>query len=166
MKPSRAMISGELFVAYVALCYAWAGSGAWPLHAVPAASAHPMLLALLLGIPALALMAIAATEWVAHDVDQPDSWLERLALRFWRGDLQSADLRGKLCLTLLAGWLYMAKLTLSSSPGANASSLIAIGGVAFCLAFYLENRRVQREIRSQIAAAFDLDDVDDAHPAH
>lgn len=149
MKPSRAMIPGELFAAYVALAYAWAGAGGWPMTPGPiahlvAAHANPVLWLALLGAPALLLIGVSGGEWFAHRRACADCTLR------WSFDelARSALVRGRLCLALICGWLYLAKLTLQIPSGASAASLVAAGGVAFCVWFYVENRRVQREIRA------------------
>lgn len=155
MKPSRAMIPGEISWAFIALAYAWAGAGAWPLqpgslYYVVSRHAHPALWGLLLGVPALLLMLASAREWAAHFRacgDYTQRWsVEELH--------RSAQLRGRLCLALIAGWGYMIKIAAGITSGANATSVVALGGVLFMLWFYIENRRVQREIRCQAAAAY------------
>lgn len=148
MKPSRAMIPGEISWAFIALAFAWAGSGAWPLEPGPlyrmvAKHAHPWIWGALLGAPALVLMWVSAREWRAYCCRRvPRCWsLHELEA--------SARRRGRLCLALLAGWLYMLKIAGGAIHGTSATAAVAAGGIAFMLWFYVENRRVQREIRVQ-----------------
>lgn len=143
MKPSRAMISGEMSWAFVALAFAWAGvtQGSY-LNRLLEQHAEPLLWGVLLAGPALVLMALSVREWIAHSSRRCWGIVELEASARWRG---------RLCLALIAGWLYMLKIAATFSSGANATSAVALGGVVFMLWFYIQNRRVQREIRVQTA---------------
>lgn len=150
MKPSRAMITGELSWAFVALCYAWAGSGWWPAHERGALYSlllqrgeSPALWSLLLGVPAIALIVLDLREWSCHKYTHYDprrpvviGWLEASAV--WRG---------RFCLALIFGWFYMVKAIVVGLAALNAALFISIGGCFFAGWFYVENRRVRRQIR-------------------
>jgi hypothetical protein len=152
MKPSRAMIPGEISWAFIALLYV--ASALWPdsvLHdrLVSMGMVSLMLWTTLLGVPSIWLMFVSSREWVAH-------------CQACKGNAQrwtifetdrSAMLRGRLCLALLLGWAYMLHVILSGDvfKGAIISTGISGGGCVFMLWFYKENRRVRREIRNGTA---------------
>lgn len=152
MKPSRAMITGEISWAFVALCFAWSGSGLWPLEtSYLYFMLHQQGLAywwaLIIGAPSCALFCVSLLEYVSthdrrrdplrlHESRWPPTRLER-----------SARLRGRLCAALLLSWVYMAYFMVKLSARPSAILPVAIGGAVFALWFLIENRRVQRECK-------------------
>jgi hypothetical protein len=154
MKPSRAMIPGEMSWAFIALLYV--ASALWPdsvLHDRLSAMGIVSLAlwSCLLGIPALWLMTVSAREWVAH-CQACKGFAPRWSI--FETD-HSAMLRGRLCLALLLGWAYMLYVIASGEVfrGAIISTGTSAGGCLFMLWFYKENRRVRREIRNGTAVA-------------
>jgi hypothetical protein len=147
MKPSRAMITGEISWAFIALCFAWGGSGMWPfeasaLHARLYDWDYNYLWTAVIGIPALGLMWISGTEYLSC---QNSAW------DFPRIN-DSAHKRGRLCFALAFVWAYIFYVLNKATTEPAVMSLIALGGAWFCLWFWAENRRVQREYRRNIIA--------------
>src|SRR4051812_35326034 len=146
MKPSRGMITGELSWAWVALACAWNGSGLWPfegsyLYTILARRNMDELWCIAVGVPALALMFVSGREWIVHCfTDTFERWnvfqLE-----------QSVRMRAWLCLALAFSWIYVVYVMalVQSRPGQITP--VAGGGAIFMLAFWLENRRVQRAVK-------------------
>lgn len=148
MKPSRAMLTGELSWAFVAVCVAWAGSGLWPmegthLHSILYTWKYDYLWTGLIGIPALALLWVSAKEhFLCHN--QPNFWdLGKINA--------SASLRGRLCLMLAFTWAYILYVMVNVVAEYSTLTLVSLGGVVFCLWFWTENRRVQRDFRKHSA---------------
>lgn len=149
MKPSRAMIPGELSWAFLSLCYALAGSGIPPfgagsLYYALNEHASPELWALLLAVPALVLIWAASREWFAHhrccSGDEGACWLPSQLYH-------SAKIRGWCCLWSIPGYGYMLKVLVHDLQRASVLAVIAAGGCVFMWWFYVENRRVRREVR-------------------
>lgn len=152
MKPSRAMISGEISWAWVALAFAWSGSGLWPfaesyLHMVLDKRDLDEIWCAAIGIPSTLLMVASTREWIAH------RWPSLDPLKRWTIQQldNSARLRGRMCLALLFSWVYVTYILLRTSSRPSAITPVAIGGALFMLWFWIENRRVQRDIRKQTA---------------
>jgi hypothetical protein len=156
VRPSRAMISGEFSWAFVALVYAWAGAGAWPFepgvfyHALQATD-HPTVWPIVIAPPALALMIVSGNEWLSHL-----GTYRRMGRGWTLAELdQSVKFRGWCCLLLIMAWLYMLYVLLPAFgpqvEGAKTLIALAIGGIVFTGWFYIENRRVRREIRNHIS---------------
>lgn len=154
MKPSRAMITGELSWAWVALSFAWSGSGLWPfessyLHVTLDRRGQEWIWSLFVGVPAVALMIASAREWFSHCY-----FALAPTMRSWsifQLD-KSASVRGWLCLALAFSWLYVLYVMLTSTGRPNAILPVALGGLVFMIMFWLENRRVQRDIRKHTAS--------------
>lgn len=158
MKPSRAMIPGEMSWAFIALIYGWSGSGflgllpPGPLHSLVLGVSDPMLWSLVLIVPALALLVLGFREWHAHikcGEEDKEPWT--LAQVQW-----SVSWRARLCICMVFSWMYLAKVIFDAMVAHNRygiSSLIfvAFGGVVFMWWFYKENRRVKREVRKNTA---------------
>jgi hypothetical protein len=140
-RPSRGMISGELSWAFVALAFAWAGSGLWPfeggylartLTAKDLDEAWPWLT---LG-PSLWLVAASGWELVGNRRrDWPaQKVVHAVGCRFWANT------------GLLFCWVYIL-YALTRLGFAGVLSFVAAGGCAFAAWFIVENRRVLREFR-------------------
>lgn len=149
MRPSRAMITGEVSWAYIALCFAWAGAGGWPLeptwlYYALLKAGHQVVWPLVMSIPALLLTVTSMREWCAHGVTarRVGGW-GLVALD------QSAKMRARLCLLMVLSWAYMLYMLPAVSEGMNVLEAIAAGGCGITWWFYKENRRVRREIRQQ-----------------
>lgn len=162
MKPSRYMLTGEISWALIALAFAWSGMGGWPLapsylHRMLERQGNEVLWVLVIGIPALLLVFVSLREWIAHQRAARD-----VRRRWSLVELdRSARIRGRLCLAMVASWAYMFKVMLAGAlagmfpngqaaldaPRANAILPIALFGAVCMLWFYLENRRVQRDVR-------------------
>lgn len=146
MKPSRAMITGELSWAWVALSFAWAGSGLWPfgesyLHAALDKKGLDEVWSVLVGAPAALLMYFSAREWMSQHVIGV-SWTEvQLDM--------SARLRGSLSLALAFSWFYVIYVMVATPGRPSPLLLIGMGGAFFMLTFWIENRRVQRDIKKR-----------------
>lgn len=148
LTPSRGMISGELFAAFVAICYALAGSGLPPVgdgylyHSLFKYS-HPWLWSVMLGVPALLLVIADVRELAAHRRcchDSSSCWSSK-SLE------ESARWRGRFDLALLFGWAYMLKVLLVDLDKISVMAAVAAGACGFSWWFYKENRRVRRDIR-------------------
>ena len=145
MKPSRAMIMAEISWAYVALCFAWAGAGIWPfddayLNRVLERHDWEVLFAVFMGVPAVALMIAAAKEHFLHKRGLCNTMIAMDA---------SARLRGRLALILAFSWLYAEYVLVVVQRRPSALMLIAAGGFFFMTYAWVENRRVQRDVRKQ-----------------
>lgn len=154
MRPSRAMITGELSWAWFALTFAWAGSGLWPfhgsyLHRVLDNADMDVVWSFLIGLPAGALMFFSAREWLAHCRQRTSGRPQWTMVQLDH----SVRLRGWLCFALAFSWLYVIYIMLLTSPR-SPLTMIAAGGVFFMLMFWVENRRVQRDIKKQTSAGF------------
>ena len=150
------MISGELSWAFAALVNAWAGSGAWPfdpgvLHYALKAANHEVVWPIVIAPPAIGLMIVSSNEWLSHLSSH-----YRMGRDWSLRDLDtSVKIRGWLCLSLVMAWLYMLYVLLPifgpQVEGAKTLIALAIGGIIFTGWFYVENRRVRREIRNHIS---------------
>ena len=142
------MITGEMSWAFVALCFAVAGSGVapfgdGPMYQALAKKASPLLWCVLIGGPAIALMFTSAAEWCAHN-----NGCRGLVARWSIFQIErSAIWRGRFCLALLCGWGYMLKVLIVDLARPSVMQPIAAGAILFMWWFYKENRRVRREIR-------------------
>lgn len=143
------MITGEMSWAWIALSFAWAGSGIWPfdgshLHQVLDRRGLDEIWALFVGLPAAALLYFSSREWVAHCAARNGFAAAWSVIE----NARSAKWRARLCMTLTFSWMYVF-YALVSAHNNKPSALIpvALGGVVFMLMFWLENRRVQRDIR-------------------
>ena len=103
------------------------------------------------GVPAVVLLFMSLREWCAHK------------RRIWTMAQveQSSRIRGRMCLVMVVSWLYMFKVMLAGAiatmfpngvqaldaPRANAMLPIALFGAICMLWFWMENRRVQRDVR-------------------
>lgn len=149
MKPSRAMIPAEVSWAYIALVFAWSGSGLWPfessyLHKVLARDDGDTLWTVVIGLPAILLMIASLREYIAH------RW-PKWGRRNWSMiDMDiSARIRGRLCFALAFSWAYVVYAVLMHVAGGLTVLSLALGGFAFMLFSWVENRRVQRDIKKQ-----------------
>lgn len=143
-RPSRAMISGEMSWAAIALVLAWSGSGLGGMagsylnHVL--AQKHwlePFLWAAVIGVPAAALLVVSAWEYA---LSKRHAWaLDRVEL--W------ARLRGGLDVALAFSWLYMVHVLETMSARPSALRGFGMLGIAFCAWFVIENRRVRRHCR-------------------
>jgi hypothetical protein len=143
------MIPAEISWAYIALVFAWSGSGIWPfgtsyLHRMLDRSEQDTLWTMVIAIPAILLMIASTREYIAH------RW-PRLAKRQWSIiDMDiSARIRGRLCLALAFSWIFIAYTMISYVKGGITTLAIAIGGFLFMFFSWVENRRVQRDIKQQ-----------------
>lgn len=153
MKPSRAFITGEISWAYVALAFAWSGIGWWPFENAYLAYVldrreWSWIWCVAMGVPGAALMIASLREHIAF------RWPDPNPMRRWSMIQidKSARLRGRLCLTLAFSWLYAFYVLTVVTKRPGAFLLIAVGGCAFMLAAWVENRRVQRDIRKQTSS--------------
>ena len=162
MKPSRYMLTGEISWALVALSFAWSGMGGWPMAPSYLSRmlerrgggmfvSEQVLWTVVIGVPALVLLFMSLREWWAH---KRHIWTMAQIE-------QSSRIRGRMCLVMFVSWLYMFKVMLAGAvasmfpngvqmldaPRANAMLPIALFGAVCMLWFWLENRRVQRDVR-------------------
>jgi hypothetical protein len=158
------MLTGEIGWAFVALSFAWSGMGGWPLepsylHRALERTGETVLWGVAIGIPALVLLVASLREYWAIAYPPADPW--RARARRW-SILQidrSARIRGRMCLVLAGSWAYMFKVMLELSvlqetangvfEGVRANAIIPISLFGCLCMFwsYLENRRVQRDVR-------------------
>lgn len=138
------MIFAEISWAYLAMCFAWAGAGFWPfehayLNRVLVRHEWEWLWLVFMGIPAVALMVASLREHYAHK-----------HRRMTIVDMdRSARLRGRLCLALAFSWTYAEYVFIVVQSRPSALMLVAAGGVFFMSFAWIENRRVQRDVRKQ-----------------
>ena len=145
MKPSRAMIPAEISWAYIALAFAWSGAGFWPfsdsyLNRILEKHEWEWLWLVYMGIPALALMIVSGREHFAHKRGRCNTLIDMDA---------SARLRGRLSLALCFSWIYAEYVLVVVQKRPSALLLIAAGGAFFMFYAWVENRRVQRDVRKQ-----------------
>jgi hypothetical protein len=164
MKPSHRMLTGEIFGALVALSFAWSGMGGWPLepsylNRALERTGETVLWAVAIGIPALVLLVVSMREYwaIAHPpADTAKRWsiveIDR-----------SVRIRAWMCLAMSVSWAYMFKVMLELSVlretangvfegvRANAIMPIALFGCLCMFWSWLENRRVQRDVRKATA---------------
>jgi len=160
MKPSHRMLTGEIGWAFVALSFAWSGMGGWPLepsylHRALERTGETVLWGAAIGIPALVLLIASLREYwaIAH-------WWADARKRWSIVQIdRSVRIRGRMCLVLAVSWAYMFKVMLELSGleetangvfegvRANAIMPIALFGCLCMFWSYLENRRVQRDVR-------------------
>lgn len=97
---------------------------------------------LLVAGPALGLVLVSGREWLSYSSDWPLSELD------W-----SAKFRSWFCLLLIVSWLYILCVLIPTvGPGVegfNTLIMLAFGGLVFTILFYMENRRLLRDIRDQ-----------------
>lgn len=148
------MITGELSWAWIALSFAWSGSGVWPfadsyLHAALDKRDLDWVWSVFVGAPAALLLIFSAREWLSHCSQRVGLARQWTIFQLER----SAMVRGRLCLALVFSWLYVFYV-ISTSPSSRPSAItpVAAGGAFFMLMFWLENRRVQRDIRKHTAS--------------
>lgn len=139
MKPSRAMIPGEILCSAIGLIMAWFGGmhDGW-LHAVLAARGEQWLWMALLGSSSLASMVLCLREYTRW---KTWGWVRLEQTARWRG---RAVLWQGLC------WLHA--VYFGYDYGAPLIGSIGSACFAFCVWAYLENRRTCREIRYATAA--------------
>ena len=162
MKPSHRMLTGEIGWALVALSFAWSGMGGWPLepsylHRALDRQGETWLWSLVIGIPALVLFVVSMREYwaIAHPpADPAKRW------SIFQID-RSVRIRACMCLVTSASWAYMFKVMLELSVlrdtanhvfegvRANAIMPIALFGCLCMFWSWLENRRVQRDVRNK-----------------
>ena len=134
MKPSRAMIPGELLCSLLGCLLAWFGGvqTGW-LNSVLASRNENVLWLLLLGVPALVSMTFGLREMLHWP-----KW--NLAKREF-----TARWRGRAVLAQGVCWFYA--IYFGFDHGAELIGWIGIICFAYCVWAYLENRRTCREIR-------------------
>ena len=151
-KPSRAMISGELSWAFMALLLAWSGSG---LLGMEGSFLNRALVArgefviaywsVLIGVPALALVFCSGREYL---LSKRERWsMEQL--------LRSSRTRFWCCVALAFSWLYMLNVIWGFGTRTSALRGIALGGLLFTMWFVWENGRVRRECEKAMKGAAD-----------
>lgn len=160
MKPSHRMLTGELSWSLVALAFVWSGMGGWPfepsyLHRALERQGETWVWCLVIGIPALVLLGASVREYWAIEQWNTDPVRRWTILQFDR----SARIRSRCCLAMSASWAYMFKVMLelavlqATTNGvfegvrANAIMPVALFGCVCTFWFWLENRRVQRDVR-------------------
>lgn len=139
MKPSSAMIPGEIAVCAFGLVLAiFGGLIDGPLHTALLARHSALAWLLLLGAPALLMLWLDLREW-------------RRCSR-WDMDARhrSARWRSKCALLQAFCWLFAVYFGFATDGAALVGFFGLVGG-SYCAWSYVENRRVRREI--SIAAA-------------
>ena len=133
MKPSRAMIPGEILCAAYGVAMAYFGGlhHGW-LHRTLVERGESVAWLLLLGIPAAALLVVAVREWTAPSI----GLVRREKFAKWRGKLVGVQ---GLC------WLYAVYFGITQ--GSSFIGTLGVIGFLFCTWSYWENRRSGREIR-------------------
>lgn len=143
MKPARAMIPGEILCSLFAISLAWSGGGFWPFEPgllykiLKATDGRNMLWAICLGVPAITLMTLSIREWICGL-----SWTPHQVR-------VSSCFRGKMVLAMGLCWIYSLYLLGFHANGANSLLLQTIIASMYCGWSYVENRRVQREVRKK-----------------
>jgi MFS family permease len=154
------MLTGEIFGALVALSFAWSGMGGWPLlpsylHRALDRTGETELWSIVIGIPALVLLVVSMREYWAIARPPADPAKRWSLIQIDR----SVRIRGRMCLVMAASWAYMFKVMLELSVlrdtanhvfegvRANAIMPIALFGCLCMFWSWLENRRVQRDVR-------------------
>lgn len=138
MKPSRAMIPGEIHCSLIGCVLAWFGGlrPGW-LHVVLLSRDEALIWMVLLGVPSLVTLMLGLRElllWPAWGL------IKREATARWRG---RAILVQGLC------WIYA--VYFGFDYGAELIGCIGLTCFAFCAWSYIENRRACREIRNATA---------------
>lgn len=139
MKPSRAMIPGEILCSLHGALLAWFG-GVQPgwLHTVLEARGDAVAWLFMLGVPSWVQLFLAVREWI-----------------FWRrwGVIaveRSARWRARAIMGQGLCWLYA--IYFGFHAGAFLIGWLGLIAFGFCCWSYLENRRSCREIRYATAA--------------
>lgn len=153
MKPSRMMITGELGWAWVAIVFAYVGAGLPPfqmayLHLALDKADVDWLWGFAVGAPGLALLVFALREYLAFRYPSVDIQRRWTLVEIDR----SARLRGRMNLALAFSWAYIIYANLQTSSRPSVVLPVAAGGIIFSLWFWVENRRVQRDIRKDTAS--------------
>ncbi len=160
MKPSHRMLTGEISWSLVALAFMWSGAGGWPfepsyLHRALERQGETWLWCLVIGIPAAVLLWASIREYMVIAYPPKDHKRRWTLIELDR----SARIRSSCCLAMSASWAYMFKVMLELSVlkatangifegvRANAIMPVALFGCVCTFWFWLENRRVQRDVR-------------------
>lgn len=140
MKPSRAMIPGEILASSLGMVLAAFG-GAIPgwLHTVLASRGEDLVWMLLLGTSAMASLVLGVREFLY--------WKKWNLIERER----TARLRSRA--VLWQGLCWMHAVYFGFDYGAPLMGSIGVVCFCFCVWAYLENRRTCREIRYATAAA-------------
>lgn len=141
MRPSRAMIPMELLAASISILVGLVGMTGWPpgigtLYAALHSYGERYLWFVLLASPAVAMLGFGWLEWFSKELRMSPERVDRNARR-----------RARASLLQLVSWIYGLKL-LADANGAGWIGLLAVIMVVFLGWSYVENRRVQREIRN------------------
>lgn len=144
LRPSRAMISGELSWAAIAFVLGWSGAGILGMDGSYLNQVlerehwlAPALWIIVLGVPAAALFIVSGWEYA---LSQRQAWpLDRIER--W------AAMRARLVSALAFSWLYMLYALDATSARPSALRGLGVLGFAFCAWFVIENRRVRRHCR-------------------
>lgn len=150
MKPSRAMITGEISWAWVAIAFAYVGAGLPPfdesyLHLALDKRGIDWLWALAAGAPGLVLLYFSTREYLVYRFPPTDPMLRWTMVEIDH----SARVRGRASIALVFSWSYITYASLTTSSRPSVVLPVAIGGAFFSLWFWVENRRVQRDIRKE-----------------
>ena len=140
MKPSRAMIPGEILCAVFGIVFAWFGWAqmGW-LKTVLESRGESVIWMALLGIPAMVTLIFDVREWMLW---RRWNLIKREQTARWRGRAVAAQ---GLC------WLYA--VYVGYDYGAQLVGTLGIVCFGFCVWAYVENRRTCREIRYATAIA-------------
>jgi hypothetical protein len=146
MKPSRAMIPGEILCALFALSLAWSGGLSWPfdhgpLYRILAKGDQNVIWLLLMGTPSSALVVLSVREWIYGQK--------------WNGRTVSISCywRGKTVALMGISWLYAVYLIGQLTVGISGLLVQSVCAAVFCGWSYVENRRVRREIHKKYLAS-------------
>lgn len=136
--PSRQVLSGELMVALFAIAYAFTAGTPGPLNRF--LLEHEGQFGLYV--------------WMTL-MGAPSAWLIWADMREWFKPTNncSSVLRSRLIAWLGCSWLYAAHLMLVTTRPVTLLSFHAVIGCFACAWFYIENRRVRREVRNDSAPA-------------